>query len=314
MRGAPLSERDLRMLDLLGKGDSSKAIAKKLGYRPGTTRVYLHDLYRKIGVPNKTSAVIWFFERSKGRSPPPQAELPTEASLSLEESVGDMAIRTDLFTALGAMSTLLGAYGRPWQVATRLKGGRVDRVVLERRAKSRQLWEALLKGDFAYGKRLFDSGAAGTLLLDSPPDGAQLAMLLLLGGYSSAADRMITELGRKRRAPMGLTAKDHDLLLAVRGVVNKGERDALVRVNRLSADAGAQPSRQAALVALHHICKADGDRDGARRAGESLWAEAEAALQHLQAMGERPFHRAAAPAAPGVKLPSARRKELLTVR
>src|SRR5271154_6142427 len=117
MRGTPLTERDLRMLELLGKGDSSKAIAKKLGYRPGTTRVYLHDLYRKIGVPNKTSAVIWYFDKLKARTSGPAPDTAPVARLSLEESVGDVAMRLDLFTALGAMSTLVGPFGRLWQGA-----------------------------------------------------------------------------------------------------------------------------------------------------------------------------------------------------
>jgi hypothetical protein len=282
------------MLELLGKGDSSKAIAKKLGYRPGTTRVYLHDLYRKIGVPNKTTAVIWYFDRIKAKNAPPEPEPPPAPELTIEESVGDVAMRTDLFTALGAMSTLLGAYGRTWQVAARLKGTRADKATLERRAKSRHLWEALLKGDFAYGKKLFDAGGAGALLFDSPPDGALLAMLLLLGGYSNAADRMVAEVGRKRRAPNGVSVKEHDLLLAVRGVVNKGERESLARVNRLAGDGSAPEMRQIALAALHHLYRADGDRKGATRAADALWAEADASLQHLNAMGERPFHRAAA--------------------
>jgi DNA-binding CsgD family transcriptional regulator len=307
MRGAPLSERDLRMLEELAKGGTSKAIAKKLGYRPGTTRVYLHDLYRKIGVPNKTSAVIWYFDRIKAKNPPPEPEPTPVAELALEESAGDLAMRTDLFTALGAMSTLLGAYGRVWQVATRLKGGRVEKGALERRAKSRQLWEALLRGDFAYGKRIFDADGAGQLLLDSPPDAGLLAMLLLLGGYSNAADRMVTELGRKRRTPNGIAIKEHDLLIAVRGVVNKGEREALARITRLSGDSTAPQAKQLAIIALHHLYRADGDRNAATRAGNALWAEAEASLQQLQAMGERPFSRPPSPA-------KSRRKEQAAVR
>jgi DNA-binding CsgD family transcriptional regulator len=307
MRGAPLSERDTRMLVELAKGGSSKAIAKKLGYRPGTTRVYLHDLYRKIGVPNKTSAVIWYFDRIKAKNPPPEPDPAPAAELALEESPGDLAMRTDLFTALGAMSTLLGAYGRIWQVATRLKGGRIDKAVLERRAKSRQLWEALLRGDFAHGKRFFDAGGAGALLVDSPPDAGLLAMLLLLGGYSNAADRMVTELGRKRRTPNGIAIKEHDLLIAVRSVVNKGEREAHARITRLSGDTTAPQAKQLALIALHHLYKADGERVAATRAADALWAEAEASLQQLQAMGERPFHRAASPA-------KARRKEHAAAR
>ncbi len=307
MRGAPLSERDVRMLEQLATGGSSKAIAKKLGYRPGTTRVYLHDLYRKIGVPNKTSAVIWYFDRIKAKNPPPEPQPAPASELTLEESAGDLALRTDLFTALGAMSTLIGAYGRMWQVAARLKGGRTEKGVLERRAKSRQLWEALLKGDFAYGKRLFDAGGASALLVDSPPDAGLLAMLLLLGGYSNAADRMVTELGRKRRVPNGIPIKEHDLLIAVRGVVNKGEREAYARITRLSGDSTSPQVKQLALIASHHLSRAEGDRKAATRTADALWSEAEANLQQLLAMGERPFHRPTTPA-------RSRRKEPATAR
>jgi len=317
MKGAPLSERDLRMLELLGQGDSSKAIAKKLGYRPGTTRVYLHDLYRKIGVPNKTTAVIWYFDRIRKQSAPVEAEpVQAPANALAEESAGDMALRTDLLTALGAMSTLIGPFGRLWQVATRMKGGRPEKALIERRARARQLWEAMLRGDFAYGKKLFDAGQAGAILLDSPGDGAQLAMLLLLGGYSNAADRMVTELGRKRRAPSGLTVKDHDLLLAVRSVVNKDDRAAFARIQRISKDTSAPPARQAALVALFHLGRADDDAKCAAGAADALWAEAESCLKQLHAMGERPFHVGAAPAdgTPAEKTAGARRKDLVTVR
>jgi hypothetical protein len=303
------------MLELLGQGDSSKAIAKKLGYRPGTTRVYLHDLYRKIGVPNKTSAVIWFFDRVKKPAAPPPPD-PAPVSPMVEETVGDLALRTDAFTALGAMSTLIGPYGRLWQVATRIKGSRIEKGLVERRAKSRQLWEALLRGDFAYGKKLFDAGSAGALLLDSPGDGAQLAMLLLLGGYSNAADRMVAELGRKRRAPSGLTVKDHDLLLAVRSVVNKDDRAALARIQRISRDVGAPPARQAAMVALFHLGRAHEDRKLAMAAADALWREAESCLQQLQAMGERPFKSAVSPAPgkPDEAMSGARRKETVATR
>ena len=56
-----------------------------------------------------------------------------------------------------------------------------------------------------------------------------------------------------------------------------------------------------------HLYRADGDRNAATRAGDALWAEAEANLQQLQAMGERPFHRATAAA-------KSRRKESVAAR
>ena len=51
-----MDPRSERMLELLAEGASARVIAKKLGYSEGTMRVYLHNLYRAIGVRNKTEA------------------------------------------------------------------------------------------------------------------------------------------------------------------------------------------------------------------------------------------------------------------
>ena len=63
MKDFVIDTRSQRMLELLAQGAGSKLIAKELGYQDGTMRVYLHNLYRKIGVANKTEAVIWFLKR-----------------------------------------------------------------------------------------------------------------------------------------------------------------------------------------------------------------------------------------------------------
>ncbi len=125
---------------------------------------------------------------------------------------------------------------------------------------------------------------------------------------------MVTELGRKRRAPSGLTVKDHDLLLAVRSVVNKDDRAALARIQRISRDTSVPPARQAAMVALFHLGRAHDDRKLALAAADALWREAESCLQQLQAMGERPFRASMVPApgAPGEKQPGVRRREVTT--
>ena len=57
------------LLELLAEGASARVIAKKLGYSEGTMRVYLHNLYRAIGVRNKTEAVIWHLHRSRPAIP-----------------------------------------------------------------------------------------------------------------------------------------------------------------------------------------------------------------------------------------------------
>ena len=70
MNETMIDTRSRRMLELLAQGAGSKLIAKELGYQEGTMRVYLHNLYRKIGVGNKTEAVIWYLRRTGAcRSP-----------------------------------------------------------------------------------------------------------------------------------------------------------------------------------------------------------------------------------------------------
>ena len=52
------------------RAPAASALAKELGYQEGTMRVYLHNLYRKIGVGNKTEAVIWYLKRSAPAATP----------------------------------------------------------------------------------------------------------------------------------------------------------------------------------------------------------------------------------------------------
>ena len=78
MKDIVVDTRSQRMLELLAQGAGSKHIAKELGYQDGTMRVYLHNLYRKIGVANKTEAVIWYLKRGGS---PDRASEPAAAPL-----------------------------------------------------------------------------------------------------------------------------------------------------------------------------------------------------------------------------------------
>ena len=310
-----ISERDMRMLELLARGDSSKDIAKKLGYKPGTTRVYMHDLYRKLGVPNRAAAAAWYFNRARAPASivAPAAEARQARARAVDESVGDMAVRTDLLTALGAMSMFLGPYGKVWHVAARLRGAPADPQLEERRALSRSLWEALLKGDFAYAKRLHDQGVGTTLPAQSPSDAAQLAALLLLGGYTHAADRIGAALTtRKRVAPPG----GPELLRALGDAVNSTKKDALPRLHALASAPVADPARHVAQAALFHVYVMQGDLEHARRVADALWSEAEGSRQHLDAMGERTFQQrdTAVPAPSAQGRATAGRREKVTAR
>jgi len=315
MRNQPLSPRDQRMLELLSQGLSNMAIAKRLGYKHGTTRVYLHGLYRKLGVIGKTAAVVWYIDHLKVESAR-EADVAA-AALSFDETVGDLALRTDLYTALGAMNLFLGPYGKLWQVAARLKGG-ASGASADVRRQSRGLWEAFLKGDFAYGKRLHDAGTLVQQLLESPADGLLLALLLLFGGYSRSAGNVTSQLARLKRGTHRVPARDLELLDAARGAVEARQAVALERIYRVAMDAPTQtPGRHIAMAALYHAYRAHDEPERARGTADALWAEAEASRQHLQAMGEHPLIQSTLPpkpATPAAKDSTPRRRETLAAR
>jgi DNA-binding CsgD family transcriptional regulator len=313
-RRKEMSPRDRRLLELLAQGHANKAIAKKMGYKDGTTRVYLHQLYRRLGVAGKTAAVVWHVnqralavaqERAAAAKP---AAAPTTGR---EESAGDFALRTDLLTALGAMSLLVGPYGRVWEVASRLKGERSDPAVEERRLRVRGLWEALLRGDFAHGKRLHDEGEELYRMLE-PSEAVPLALLLWLGGYTGSAARVSAHIASARHGSHRASARELNLLEAVRDATETRKADAIERIHRAASEAPAHtPARHLAMAALFHAYAAQRDTDRARRTAQALWAEAESSRQHLQAMGERFVHEVSLPrpATAAAAASASRRKE-----
>lgn len=53
-----LTQRELQILVLLGKGLSNKQIARRLHAKESTIKVHIHRLLRKLGVSNRTQAAI----------------------------------------------------------------------------------------------------------------------------------------------------------------------------------------------------------------------------------------------------------------
>src|SRR3954464_2719110 len=98
MKNTALEAKHARMLELLAEGASAREVAKKMGYSEGTTRVYLHNLYKAIGVRNKTEAAIWQLSRTRGTASP--AAEPPVAIAATRETFGDMALAEDLYSAL----------------------------------------------------------------------------------------------------------------------------------------------------------------------------------------------------------------------
>lgn len=58
-----LNDRDLRLLRLVFQGRSNKQIAQEMDFTHGTVRVYVSQLFRRLGVKSRTAAVFAAIER-----------------------------------------------------------------------------------------------------------------------------------------------------------------------------------------------------------------------------------------------------------
>jgi DNA-binding NarL/FixJ family response regulator len=54
-----LSEREQEVLRLTAQGLANKQIGRKLGISDSTVKVHLANIYRRIGVSDRTSAALW---------------------------------------------------------------------------------------------------------------------------------------------------------------------------------------------------------------------------------------------------------------
>ena len=290
-----INAKELKMLELLSQGGTSKSMAQNLGFKEGTMRVYMHHLYRKLGVNSKTRAVTWYLANASRNVDGSPAEVIPVRGPAGEETFGDMALRTSLLASLGVMNMFYGAHGRMWEVATRLKGGAVDDATDQIRRTSRQLWEALLGGDFAYAKRLYDRGVVPKLFVDSPPDCLLVAIMLLVGGYSNAADQVISQLKRREKGRLGISGNEYKMIRALRDALNpqSGNGDnALASLYHMAAENTSQPVfKHVVMTALFYVYKERQDTERARATANAIWAEAEGVRQHLQAMGEKPLYK-----------------------
>lgn len=292
MKDAYLTARDRRILEQVAAGADSAGIAAALDLTPGTVRVYLHFLYRKLGVRNRTEAALWFLDAS-GREAP-AAPVPGPAPRALHGTFGDAALATNLLAALGVMESFLGPFSRVWEAGAFARGAAPPPG--PQVAASRRLWQALLRGDFAYAKRLHDEPeAAERDLLGQPDEAALVASMLWLGGYTEAGRRAARALDRRTKA-MQTTRNQQALVAACREVAHgRPGQAALQRVATATSGSGAV--RALAMVLLFHAHRLRRDAPAARHAADALWAAAEAARGDLEAMGFRPLDRHASLAA-----------------
>ncbi|HZZ92038.1 MAG TPA: helix-turn-helix transcriptional regulator [Usitatibacter sp.] len=293
MKSTTLEAKHERMLELLAEGASAREVAKKMGYSEGTTRVYLHNLYKAIGVRNKTEAAIWQLSRTHAAAAPPDVVEPAAGAgpAATRETFGDMALAEDLYCALGVMSTFLGPYGHVWEAGLRLKGQPIDEKMVTRRAQTRLLWRALLKGDFGYAKTLNDEGIAERMLLDQPSDAVLVACVLMIGGFSAAAQKLAAQLQHRRRSSIGISQRESNLLAAVEGAMGANADAGLAALHHAAEAANAPILRQIAMVCLFHAYRARKDSPRAHGTANAIWSEAEKTRQQLEAMGVRPLAR-----------------------
>lgn len=83
--GRPLSARQQEILRLLSLGRSNKEIAEQLGLTAGTVKQHVYALFRKMGVSNRTMAVVrGALPHSASETAPPEAAQAGEARLEDE--------------------------------------------------------------------------------------------------------------------------------------------------------------------------------------------------------------------------------------
>src|SRR6185295_12443716 len=61
-----LSARELEILTLVARGMASKLIARRLGITEPTVRKHLTNIYRRIGVNDRTQATLWAAKHGLG--------------------------------------------------------------------------------------------------------------------------------------------------------------------------------------------------------------------------------------------------------
>jgi hypothetical protein len=203
------------------------------------------------------------------------------------------------------MGAYLGPYGRVWEVGARLSGEEADAASEVRRGRARSLWDALLKGDFAYGKALYDVDEGYATLSSSASDGVLLAALLAAGGYSHAAHQLASKLTDRRRSRPAVPAREAALIdVAFEAFEGKAAGPGLTRLQKSSEGSAPAPYRQLAMVLLFHAARARRDFERARQVANALWSEAETARKELQVMGDHALGQPRATATPATKTPA----------
>jgi DNA-binding CsgD family transcriptional regulator len=60
--GEQLSRRELEVLEVASHGETNAEIATRLGVSVHAVKFHLGSIYKKLGVGNRTEAVVWLLE------------------------------------------------------------------------------------------------------------------------------------------------------------------------------------------------------------------------------------------------------------
>ena len=74
-RACDLTERELTMLEAISRGLSTKAISRELWIAEKTVKFHLTNIYRKLGVSNRTSAMRYAIDHELIRPPVAERQL-----------------------------------------------------------------------------------------------------------------------------------------------------------------------------------------------------------------------------------------------
>ena len=87
-RQTPLSPRQTEILQLVAEGLSTAEMAKKLWVTEQTVKFHLGNIYRKLGVSNRTAAARWAYEHGLLAEEDPTIKLSFSVSLGRKPTTG----------------------------------------------------------------------------------------------------------------------------------------------------------------------------------------------------------------------------------
>ena len=61
----PLTIRERQIVLVLSEGATNREIGRRLRLAEGTVKVHLHHIYRKLGIPNRTTLAVLVHTKTK---------------------------------------------------------------------------------------------------------------------------------------------------------------------------------------------------------------------------------------------------------